>query len=73
MASQYAMIDTAITNITAKIAEVSADPKPSYSVDGQEFKHNEYFTMLTESLGQLITQRRRLQGPYQIMTRVGSL
>lgn len=73
MASQYAMIDTAITNLTAKIAELSADPKPSYSVDGQTFNHSEYFKMLTESLDSLITQRRRLQGPYQIMTRVGSL
>jgi hypothetical protein len=73
MASQYAMIDTAITNLTAKLAELSADPKPSYSVDGQTFSHTEYFKMLTDSLESLITTRRRLQGPYQLMTRVGSL
>jgi hypothetical protein len=73
MASQYVMIDTAITNLTAKLAELSADPKPSYSVDGQTFSHTEYFKMLTDSLESLITTRRRLQGPYQLMTRVGSL
>ena len=73
MASQYAMIDTAITNLTAKLAELSADPKPSYKVDGQNFSHTEYFKMLTDSLESLITTRRRLQGPYQLMTRVGSL
>ncbi len=73
MPSQYSLIDTAITNLSAKLAELSADPKPSYSVDGQSFSHSEYFSMLTKSLGELITQRRRLQGPYQIMTKVGSL
>lgn len=73
MASQYQMLDIAVTNLTAKIAELSADPKPSYSVDGQSFSHTEYFQMLTESLGILITQRRRLQGPYQVMTKVGSM
>lgn len=73
MASQSTYLDNAITNLTSKILELSSDPKPSYTVDGQSFSHTEFFKMLTESVDLLITQRRRLQGPYQKLTRMGSL
>lgn len=73
MASQSANLDKAITNLTNKILELSSDPKPSYTVDGQSFSHTEFFAMLTESVDLLITQRRRLQGPFQKLTKMRSL
>lgn len=73
MASQADMIDGAMTTLAAKIAEVSSNPKPNYEVDGQRVDHADYLLTLTRSMDELITLRQKLQGPFQRITRVGSL
>ena len=42
MASQAELINIAMTNLSAKITEITADPKPTYSIDGQTVKHSQY-------------------------------
>ena len=73
MANQADMIEVAMTNLAAKIAEISSNPKPNYEVDGQRVDHADYMLSLTRSMDELITLRQKLQGPFQRITRVGSL
>ena len=43
-------------NIAARLREITATPKPSYSIDGQTFSWTEYFEALARqyrSLGEL--------------------
>lgn len=43
-------------NIAARLREITATPKPSYSIDGQTFSWTEYFEALSRqyrSLGEL--------------------
>ena len=73
MASQAELINIAMTNLSAKITEITADPKPTYSIDGQTVKHSQYLETLITSLDMLIPIRRKLQGPFQRITKSGSL
>jgi len=43
-----ATIETIKTNTLTKLAVISANPKPSYSIDGQSVNHDAYFKRLTE-------------------------
>lgn len=49
------MVDTtklelARTQILDRIVEITASPKPSYSIDGQSFSWNEYLKTLLEQV-----------------------
>jgi hypothetical protein len=46
-------LQTAEANLATKIAEISANPKPNYSIDGQSVSHNDYLKMLIENLKQV--------------------
>lgn len=39
-------------NIAAKLAEISANPKPNYSVDGQSVSHGDFFAMLMRQMAE---------------------
>jgi hypothetical protein len=56
-------VQIAIENISAKIAELSANPKPSYQIDGQRVEHTEFFRMLCQQLEELRRIQMKLQGP----------
>ena len=43
-------LTTLKSQIEARLLEITASPKPSYSIDGQSFSYNEYFTTLMEQL-----------------------
>lgn len=43
-------LTTLKSQIEARLLEITAAPKPSYSIDGQSFSYNEYFTTLMEQL-----------------------
>lgn len=63
-------IETSISNISATIAEITASPKPSYSIDGQTVYWNEYLETLTQKLQGLLKVKQLLGGPFQRATRV---
>ena len=54
MASNLENLKTARANLLAKLAEVSADPKPSYNIDGQSVQWSQYYKMLTDQAGALL-------------------
>lgn len=58
-------LDTAIEQITAQIADVTANPKPDYSVGGQSVSWAAYLNVLKSSLKELIEARALLSGPYE--------
>lgn len=41
-------IKTIKANTLAKLTEISASPKPTYSIDGQSFQWDAYFKRLTD-------------------------
>lgn len=67
MATEAENLATARANIAAKIASVSANPKPNYSVDGQTFSHADYFRMLTEQY-RMLGQLQNEGAPFEIVT-----
>lgn len=49
-------LTTARDNFATKLAEISADPKPSYSIDGQSVSYTDYYRFLSEQVKSLNEQ-----------------
>jgi hypothetical protein len=49
MASDLENMQTALANVSAKIAEITANVKPSYSIDGQSVSWSEYYRSLMDT------------------------
>jgi hypothetical protein len=73
MPSAAESLDTAISNIAALIAQITADPKPNYSIDGQLVSWGDYLDTLTTKLASLQKSRQMAAGPYQRATRFRSM
>lgn len=58
-------IDSAITSLSLKLAEVMANPLVSYSVDGVSLDYGAYYRMLTDQLKALREMQLLLLGPIQ--------
>lgn len=69
MSTPQENIDTAISNLCLVIATVSANPKPTYSVDGQTVSWESYFAMLNTQLKNLMEIRQNLNTPFQLITK----
>lgn len=67
MATAAENIDTAITQISALIVEVTVDPKPSYTNQGRTVGWTEYLGVLTDKLAVLQKAKATLSGPGMIM------
>jgi hypothetical protein len=65
-------IAQAIANISQTIKEITANPKPNYTVDGQTVNWADYLDTLTTKLQSLLKTQQLLGGPFQRMTRVKS-
>lgn len=70
--SAEANIAQAIANISQTIKEITANPKPNYTVDGQTVNWADYLDTLTTKLQSLLKTQQLLGGPFQRMTRVKS-
>ena len=46
-------LETTRLNVSKLLAEITANPKPSYNVNGQAVNWTEYHKMLTETLSRL--------------------
>lgn len=60
-------INTAITQVSALIVTITANPQPSYSVQGVSIPWSEYLSMLTEQLEKLQQAAIFLSGPYELV------
>lgn len=61
-------LETALNRLDAKIAEVSSNPKPDYSIDGMSVSWGSYYSMLLESRKLLLEQIQLSSGPYEFTT-----
>jgi hypothetical protein len=64
MPSALEHLQTAKDNLLAKVAAVTADPKPTYSIDGQSVSYNEYYNSLLSQLT-LINRLINAEAPYE--------
>jgi hypothetical protein len=56
------------SNIIARLKEITAKPKPSYDIEGQEVRWQEYFDSLTKRLKDLNELIALEDGPYEERT-----
>ena len=61
-------LTTTRDNLASALATESANPKPSYSVDGRSFAWNDYFRMQMQAIKDLTELINNLS-PYIITTR----
>lgn len=71
--SQISNVADAITNLAAQIKDLTVNPKPSYSINGQAVSWGEYLAMLTDQLDKMLVIQQKIQGPFIIQSRGGSL
>lgn len=69
MATPLENVTTAHANFAAKLAEVSVNPKRTYSIDGLSVSHVEYMDFLTKGVKSTLELMTLLQ-PYEIRSRV---
>ena len=55
--------------ILERIEEITAAPKPTYSIDGQEVKWAEYLKSLREAVDWIDQLERKSQAPFEIVSR----
>lgn len=61
-------LETIRANILARIAEVTAAPKPNYNIDGQEVSWQDYLDSLFTSLKQ-IDDNLQTSEPFEVVSR----
>jgi hypothetical protein len=61
-------LQQAYNNITALLASITANPKPTYSVDGRSISWESYVAMLTKQLEVLNQQIQVQSGPIENVT-----
>ncbi len=61
-------LQVAKANVAAILAQITADPKPSYSIDGQSVSWESYFSMLTGKLEALNKLIQVEGGPFEQRT-----
>lgn len=66
MATAAANLATARNNIAQQLADMTADPKPSYSVDGKSVSWGEHFSNLTNLLRTIEENIQVVGGPFEI-------
>lgn len=66
MATNAANLDQAIANVTKLLMELTTNPKPNYSIDGETWSWSEYWSMLNQQLKTLEESRQRADGPFEI-------
>lgn len=69
MATEAENLRTAYDQVVEKILEVTANPKPDYSVDGQSVSWSAYYAMLTRLRQDLREALLQAEGPYEFHTR----
>jgi len=68
MPTQAESVDTIITTILSRLSDALTSPKPTYTVNDQNFEWNEYVDMLFRSLDKARVLRSKLEGPVSKMT-----
>jgi hypothetical protein len=67
MATIAENLATAKAGFARQLAEISANPKPSYTVDGRTYNWNEYLRFLMESMKSLDEAIQSEEGPIEVV------
>lgn len=65
MATEAENLATALANVATKLAEVTSNPKPSYSVDGRSVSWGDYYKSLVALRDSLKAALIDAEGPYE--------
>lgn len=68
MATPQQNLQTALENVSAKIAEVLVNPLPNVTVDGVTIDRMIYYRQLLELQKSIIEQMQKAAGPFTIMS-----
>lgn len=66
MADEATNLQQALDNVAAKLAEITANPKPSYSIDGQSVSWGTYYKDLVALRNDLKAALVNAQDPYEM-------
>jgi hypothetical protein len=66
-------LQTAKSNVCNLIALITANPKPTYSINGQSVQWESYYRTLTESLKTLNEQIQVAGGPFELQTQAAPI
>lgn len=61
-------LTTARSNLTAALAEITANPKPNYNIDGQMIAWGDYLKQLMDGI-KAIDEQLAGSEPFEIVTR----
>lgn len=59
-------LQTAYNNVSASLAAITADPKPTYLIDGQSVKWQELFDSYMNQLEKIEAAIARAGGPFEL-------
>lgn len=68
MATRAENLDSAIDNVCRQLKDLTDNPKPSYSLDGESYSWSEHWAMLNRQLIDLEKSRQRADGPFEART-----
>ena len=66
MATREANLETALDNIAQQLADVTAHPKPNYSIDGQSVSWSDHLRNLLDAQKMLREALVEEQGPFEV-------
>lgn len=69
MATYRENLITTRDEIAERLAAISANPKPNYSLDGESYSWADYFDMLTRNLKSVEEAIQRSDTPFEIRSR----
>jgi len=70
MATYAENLITLRDNVVARLAEMSVNPKPNYSIDGESMSWGSLFDSLTQQLAKINELIAMSDGGYEIKTQV---
>ena len=59
-------LNTSLSNIYQQLADMTANPKPSYSVGGRSVSWGEHFNNLLKAQESIMMMIQRLGGPFEV-------
>jgi hypothetical protein len=69
MATNLENLNTTLATLIEKLTEAVANPKPSYSLDGQSVSWGDYYRMLTEQI-KAVREQIQMEDPYFLTSQV---
>lgn len=70
IATRAENLTTALNQIATQLADLTAAPKPSYSVNGRSISWGEHFAALTARYEEIEKMLQRADGPFELRSTV---